>query len=70
MTASRPSSARRGTIISFNHVREGGGAIFFVSNDRTGTLLIKQSKLHTTPATGSTPPGTQASSSSATVSRS
>jgi hypothetical protein len=41
-----------GTIISFNHAREGGGAIFFVSNDRTGTLLIKQSKLHHNPSDG------------------
>lgn len=28
-----------------NHAREGGGAIFFVSNDRTGTLAIKDSVL-------------------------
>ena len=26
-----------------NHAREGGGAIFFVSNDRTGDLLIRSS---------------------------
>jgi len=41
-----------GTIISVNHAREGGGAIFFVSNDRTGTLLIKNSKLHHNPSDG------------------
>jgi len=28
-----------------NHAREGGGAIFFVSNDRTGTLTIDGSRL-------------------------
>ena len=28
-----------------NHATEGGGAIFFVSNDRTGTLAIKDSVL-------------------------
>ena len=41
-----------GTIISGNHAREGGGAIFFVSNDRTGTLLIKKSTLHDNPSDG------------------
>ena len=28
-----------------NHANEGGGAIFFVSNDRTGTLSIRGSRL-------------------------
>ncbi|MDA0172125.1 hypothetical protein OJ998_23685 [Solirubrobacter taibaiensis] len=28
-----------------NYAREGGGAIFFVSNDRTGTLAITRSRL-------------------------
>jgi hypothetical protein len=41
-----------GTIISGNHAREGGGAIFFVSNDRTGTLLIRKSTLHDNPSDG------------------
>ena len=41
-----------GTIISGNHAREGGGAIFFVSNDRTGTLLIKKSTLRDNPNDG------------------
>jgi hypothetical protein len=41
-----------GTVISGNHAREGGGAIFFVSNDRTGTLLIKGSTLHDNPSDG------------------
>jgi hypothetical protein len=34
-----------GTRIEDNHAREGGGAIFFVSNDRTGTLSIEGSTL-------------------------
>ena len=35
----------RGTVIRDNHANEGGGAIFFVSNDRTGTLTIGTSTL-------------------------
>ena len=31
--------------LASNHAAEGGGAIFFVSNDRTGTLAIKDSVL-------------------------
>lgn len=31
--------------MSRNHAREGGGAVFFVSNDRIGTLGIRCSKL-------------------------
>ena len=31
--------------ITGNNAREGGGAIFFVSNDRTGTLTIDGSRL-------------------------
>jgi hypothetical protein len=31
--------------LTANHAAEGGGAIFFVSNDRTGTLAIKDSVL-------------------------
>jgi hypothetical protein len=34
-----------GTLMSHNHAREGGGAIFYVSNDRTGTLHIRWSTL-------------------------
>jgi hypothetical protein len=41
-----------GTIISFNRAREGGGAVFFVSNDRTGTLRIEHSRLHSNPNAG------------------
>lgn len=34
-----------GTKIEDNHANEGGGAIFFVSNDRSGTLRIDKSTL-------------------------
>jgi hypothetical protein len=34
-----------GVKMSANSANEGGGAIFFVSNDRTGTLSIKDSQL-------------------------
>jgi hypothetical protein len=34
-----------GSTIEGNHAREGGGAIFFVSNDRTGSLSIEGSTL-------------------------
>lgn len=35
-----------------NHAREGGGAIFFVSNDRTGTLTVDGSRLTDNPSDG------------------
>ena len=35
-----------------NNANEGGGAIFFVSNDRTGTLTIEHSTLHDNPNVG------------------
>ncbi len=35
-----------------NRAREGGGAIFFVSNDRTGTLTISSSTLRRNPSLG------------------
>ena len=38
-----------GTIIRSNYAREGGSAIFFVSNNNTGTLTIKDSTLHANP---------------------
>jgi polymorphic membrane protein len=41
-----------GTVITDNHANEGGGAIFFVSNDRTGTLRITDSRLHHNPNDG------------------
>ena len=34
-----------GTVIEDNRATEGGGAVFFVSNDRTGTLTIRSSLL-------------------------
>jgi hypothetical protein len=34
-----------GTVIQNNHAIEGGGAVFFVSNDRTGTMTIDHSTL-------------------------
>ncbi|MEV7006383.1 hypothetical protein [Streptosporangium sp. NPDC051022] len=34
-----------GSVIQDNSAREGGGAVFFVSNDRTGTLTIEGSTL-------------------------
>ncbi len=41
-----------GTIIENNHANEGGGAIFFVSNDRTGTMSIDGSTLRRNPSDG------------------
>jgi hypothetical protein len=41
-----------GTIITDNHANAGGGAIFFVSNDRTGTLTISSSRLSHNPNDG------------------
>lgn len=40
----------RGTLIENNSANEGGGAIFFVSNDRTGTLIIEDSVLRNNPS--------------------
>ncbi|HUC59523.1 MAG TPA: hypothetical protein VMA95_19125 [Streptosporangiaceae bacterium] len=39
-----------GTIIENNSAREGGGAIFFVSDDNTGKLTIKDSTLRKNPS--------------------
>lgn len=41
-----------GSVIEDNHAHEGGGAIFFVSNDRTGTLSIESSTLRRNPNDG------------------
>ena|SRR5579871_1216363 len=38
-----------GTIMHGNFAREGGSAIFYVSNNNTGTLTIKDSTLHNNP---------------------
>ena len=40
------------TTMEGNVAREGGGAIFFVSNDRTGTLAIDDSTLYDNPSQG------------------
>jgi hypothetical protein len=39
-----------GTKIEDNSAREGGGAVFFVSNDRTGHLIIQHSLLQNNPS--------------------
>jgi hypothetical protein len=41
-----------GTTIENNHANEGGGAVFFVSNDRTGSLVITDSTLRDNPSDG------------------
>jgi hypothetical protein len=41
-----------GSVITGNSAREGGGALFFVSNDKTGTLTIEHSKLRGNPNAG------------------
>ena len=41
-----------GSVITGNSAREGGGALFFVSNDKTGTLTIEHSKLRDNPNAG------------------
>jgi hypothetical protein len=47
-----------GSILTENSANEGGGAIFFVSNDRSGTLRIDQSYLSNNPSLGfETDPG-------------
>ena len=38
--------------IEDNHAREGGGAVFFVSNDRTGSMSIASSTLRRNPSDG------------------
>src|SRR5580693_7030085 len=39
-----------GTVIRNNRAREGGGAIFYVSNNNTGWVTIKNSTLHDNPS--------------------
>ncbi|MEU8179741.1 hypothetical protein AB0B85_07985 [Micromonospora sp. NPDC049044] len=39
-----------GTIIENNKANEGGGAVFFVSNNRTGTMTIENSTLRRNPS--------------------
>ncbi|WP_167735951.1 hypothetical protein [Nocardioides sp. 503] len=40
------------TTMRGNVAREGGGAVFFVSNDRTGTMLVRRSRLIRNPSRG------------------
>jgi hypothetical protein len=47
----------RGSTFTHNHANEGGGAIFFVSNDRTGTMSITDSTLQDNPNDGFHTPG-------------
>jgi hypothetical protein len=42
----------RGCTFIANRANEGGGAIFFVSNDRTGTMSIARSRLEDNPSDG------------------
>lgn len=41
-----------GTIIERNTANEGGGAVFYVSNDRTGSMRIENSVLRRNPSAG------------------
>jgi hypothetical protein len=41
-----------GVAMHDNHANEGGGAIFFVSNDRSGSLVIRDSALRDNPSDG------------------
>lgn len=41
-----------GTLIEGNHANEDGGEVFFVSNDRTGALVIRESVLTDNPSDG------------------
>lgn len=41
-----------GTVVEGNHAEEGGGAVFFVSNNRTGTMRIESSRLRSNRSDG------------------
>lgn len=41
-----------GCVFTANHANEGGGAIFFVSDNRTGTMVIRHSQLNDNPNKG------------------
>jgi hypothetical protein len=41
-----------GSVVSHNDAKEGGGALFYVSNDRSGTLTIASSALTGNPSHG------------------
>jgi hypothetical protein len=46
-----------GTLVEQNKANEGGGAVFFVSNDRSGTMSIESSTLRKNPSAGFETPG-------------
>jgi hypothetical protein len=46
-----------GSRIEDNHAKEGGGAVFFVSNDRSGTMAIESSTLRRNRSDGFGTPG-------------
>ncbi|MFC4107660.1 hypothetical protein ACFOX0_17230 [Micromonospora zhanjiangensis] len=46
-----------GSVIEDNHANEGGGAVFFVSNDRTGTMRIEGSTMRRNRSDGFETPG-------------
>ena len=49
----RPLATRLvATTIEDNHANEGGGAVFFVSNDRSGTMRLERSTLRRNPSDG------------------
>ena len=41
-----------GSVLENNHANEGGGGVFFVSNDRSGTMVIRRSTLEDNPNDG------------------
>jgi hypothetical protein len=46
-----------GSVVEDNKANEGGGAVFFVSNDRTGTMAVESSTLRRNPSAGFETPG-------------
>ena len=46
----RMTLAIAGSLFTGNHANEGGGAVFFTSNDRTGTMSIRNSTLEDNPS--------------------
>jgi hypothetical protein len=52
MDGDRMSLTVKGTVMRDNHAREGGGAIFFVSDNNTGNVTISHSTLHNNPSAG------------------
>ncbi|CCH29750.1 Polymorphic membrane protein chlamydia [Saccharothrix espanaensis DSM 44229] len=46
-----------GSVVEDNRANEGGGAVFFVSNDRSGTLAVESSALRRNPSAGFETPG-------------